>query len=74
MNQHYHFNYDSDKESGVDYLTDYINSDENDSYDDLENQILDYIGMKQFLAISSYNTEENLDEHLTNNDNHHRYS
>ncbi|CAF3360933.1 unnamed protein product [Rotaria sp. Silwood2] len=51
VNEPYHFNYDSDEESYVEYTTDDSYSDENDSYDDAENQILDYIEMQQYLAV-----------------------
>ncbi|CAF3222011.1 unnamed protein product [Rotaria sp. Silwood2] len=71
MNQHFDFNDDSDEESYVDYLSDDINSVEDDSYDDLENQILDQIELEHGVTVWFFNTQRTQHEHHSDNDNDH---
>ena len=47
INHRYHVNYDFDEESYLDSSNDDIYSDEDDSYNDLENLILDEIEMER---------------------------
>ncbi|CAF1237157.1 unnamed protein product [Rotaria sp. Silwood1] len=68
INQIFHFNYDSDEESYVDYPSDDMNSEEYDSYDDIENQIIDQIELESGVTVWFFNARRNQHEHTSDDD------
>ncbi|CAF4278128.1 unnamed protein product, partial [Rotaria sordida] len=72
VNRRFVFHHDSNDESYESYESDANESDDDDSYYDIEQQIFEYLELRQYIDVLPHDLENNeLEDDSNDNDEHH---